>query len=900
MGQRQILCIEPDASTVAEIRSALSPYGYEIESIPNGDQAIDWARTNPPALIILSVEPRKVGYAVCNKIKRSPSLRDIPLLLISAEETEATFEQHKKLKSRADEYLLKPFPPSALVASVAPFLGLGAGDEGAPPSDEIQEADSGDIVLADDDISSQDPDQEDERQVDTDRPVAVANRKAADTLALLDDALESHLPSPTPTATESPFDAEQFDRETQAAFAALEAGAGEGTPGPAATPPISRQEQDLGGMWSDDIAARLGWNEPGANPTPPPDRGVPDLASFLGASGSSGGRGGAEVAYDDSPPATAPHHVSHDDFDSAPGTSPSMPSLFEELLGSGSASGTGMAPGLTPQSSSVPLPAFLGGNGDVPPSPEDVEYPLGSGADEGRVAELQAALAARDGEIARLQQQKAQADEDRGRREAELTGRIRVLEGERTTLRQDVDDLRERLTQTAQQGSFSKEREFLGLREIINKKEKDILDLRDALDAKEREILDRKDKIREHERARRDLEERTLGFEKSLMVANEKVAELFQDKEKSVERERNLKARLDDAHEEIRKAQEEIEGLRRRLMQSEERARAEVERVRVELEAKLAEAEDAHRIALGKAADERASSEAAILAAHQAEAVRLEAAHKAEVEALQRRLNDDAAAASERLATETARLRREHDKAIASLKEEQALQLASERQSYEASTEQKERAHRDELVGMRRRHEEELAKAEERRQRDIAEHEERRLGELEQAETRRRAELQTRDEEHHARVTELERRHLMEKAEMAERHRVEQDQALGRAARAEGELAARVQEVEQAHRRAAGLEADLNAARAELGDREVKLGQARDRIGELDAKVTDYEEQIVRAYQRLRNEEKTSEKVRRALTVAFALMDERAATGNAGASLPAAPAKPADEDANAR
>ena len=69
---------------------------------------MEWGRSNKPAVIVLSVEPRKVGYAICNKLRRSPSLREVPLLLISVEETLATFEQHKKLKSRADEYLLKP------------------------------------------------------------------------------------------------------------------------------------------------------------------------------------------------------------------------------------------------------------------------------------------------------------------------------------------------------------------------------------------------------------------------------------------------------------------------------------------------------------------------------------------------------------------------------------------------------------------------------------------------------------------------------------------------------------------------------------------------------------------------------------------------------------------------
>ena len=75
-------------------------------------------------LIIVSVEPRKVGYAVCNKLKRSTELAHIPLILTSAEETPQTFEQHKKLKSRADDYLLKPFRDDEFVRKVAALIDL--------------------------------------------------------------------------------------------------------------------------------------------------------------------------------------------------------------------------------------------------------------------------------------------------------------------------------------------------------------------------------------------------------------------------------------------------------------------------------------------------------------------------------------------------------------------------------------------------------------------------------------------------------------------------------------------------------------------------------------------------------------------------------------------------------
>src|SRR4029453_1600217 len=161
-------------------------------------------------------------------------------------------------------------------------------------------------------------------------------------------------------------------------------------------------------------------------------------------------------------------------------------------------------------------------------------------------------------------------------RNAELEVGIHSLGAGRRTHRRELEEARERFTQS---NTFSKEREFLGLREIINKKEKDILDLRDAMDAKEREILDYRDKVRELDRGRRDLEEKTLGFEKSLVAANEKVAELALDREKSVDgetrvkREKVLRSRLDGAHEEIRKSHEEADVLKKRIAQDEAKNR---------------------------------------------------------------------------------------------------------------------------------------------------------------------------------------------------------------------------------------------------------------------------------------------------------------------------------------
>jgi CheY-like chemotaxis protein len=821
MAERILLCIEPDSATVDQIRHELQPYGFSIESIPNGDDAIEWGRSHKPALIVLSVEPRKVGYAICNKLKRSPSLREVPLVLISSEETLATFEQHKKLKSRADEYLLKPLDMADLTAKLDKLVGLGAKQK----TDEmdVQELDmDADIVIADDEdiaiiASSDDGDSVEDR--------ALAGVGGAAPAPVADeDTHGERVAAAAEAEPASPFEGEKFDPETQAAFAALEAGSPEGPTG-------GSDMVDLRNLWNDDdLPSAIGWE---------------DQATVTTA-----------VGKDKALPVDAlrPEAQGEDDVDATVISDPDAYRTGETL-------GPDLGSARMGSDAYATVDAMGVEDIDVP-QPEDVGVEVTSvgGATVGEA--LGIPVARDDGRSREIEA-----------RNAELEARIQSLEGERQTLRRELEEARERFTQSA---TFSKEREFLGLREIINKKEKDILDLRDAMDAKEREILDYRDKVRELDRGRRDLEEKTLGFEKSLVAANEKVAELALDREKSVEREKGLKMRLDDAHEQLRKSHEEVDGLKKRLAQDEARARTDLDRLRAEMESQVVELEEHQRAEVAKLGEERALADASKDSAHQAELARIDAAHKAETETLQRRLLDEQATSGERLASEVNKLKREHEKAIASLRDEHSAQIASERQAYEALTEQKERDHRNEILGLGRRNEEELAAREERRQRDVSEQEARRVSELEAAEGRRRSELQARDEEHHSRVTEIERRHLTEKTELAEKHRTDYDAALARAARAEGELAARAQELDQSYRRLAGLEADLDAARAELGDRDVRLAQNRDRLGALEAKVAEYEDQLVRAFQRIRGDEKTTEKTKRALAVALALLDERA------------------------
>jgi DNA-binding response OmpR family regulator len=751
MSSRTLLCVEPDDEAVEEIRSALEPFGFQVSNIPNGEAAIEWARQHGPQLIIVSVEPRKVGYAVCNKLKRSQELQAIPLILTSAEETPQTFEQHKKLKSRADEYLLKPFSPDELVDKVGTLIHLQppAGDRNGAGADDL------DSLLG--------PEVSEELSVgDSD---------------IMDDRARNGEAGAHRNPTHDPM----FDQEADAAFAAIQQS------GEATTAPIRTGTSGDNSDWTDEKTRTTYITE----------------GEFVPPGGAHGGTDAGTDA----------------------GTGPRYP-VFQA-------------------------------DDDVPPTPDEVSV----------TAAL--ALVPPDGRL------------------AELTGRVQALEAERGTLLEQIEELKLRL----QSQPLSKEKEFLSLRETINRKEKDVLDLRDALDAKDRQILDQKDKVRELDRSRRDLDERMLDLEKSLMNAQERMSALAHDKEKSLEREKGLKARLDNALTEIQKAHDEADGFKRRLSQSEERSRVELEKVRAELNTQLVELQEQHRGEVARLSDARVQAEADLNTEFEAETSRLKLAHAAELEGAQKRFSEEQKAHEDRFEGESARLRREHDKALASIKEELTQQLAAERQAHQEALEVKEQNHKVEIQALRRRLEDELAAAEERRMRELGEAESKRVAELDAAEQRRRAELQAREEDHHGKLAELDRRLFNEKTELSERHRQELDQAHARSARAEGELAARIEELAEAQRRLSGLETDRDSLRGDLRDREVKLAQLRDRSAELEAKATEYEDQILRAYQKLRADEKVVDRAKRALAVALQLLDERTGTAPGAASGAAPPAQ---------
>lgn len=125
-----VLIIDSDAEVAGALSEALGARGVATKVLADGAEGLKAAKDDSPDAIVLCVELSRVsGYSICNKLKKNPELAKIPLILTSDKATEETFEQHKKLKTRAEQYLKKPFEMDQMLGLLVQYIELGGDGE---------------------------------------------------------------------------------------------------------------------------------------------------------------------------------------------------------------------------------------------------------------------------------------------------------------------------------------------------------------------------------------------------------------------------------------------------------------------------------------------------------------------------------------------------------------------------------------------------------------------------------------------------------------------------------------------------------------------------------------------------------------------------------------------------
>lgn len=115
---QKILIIEDDMDIAELERDYLEANGFAVEIVGNGTLGEKRSLEADVDLILLDIMlPGMDGFQVCRKVREA---RNIPILLVSARQEDV--DKIRDLGLGADDYIVKPFSPSELVARVKAHL----------------------------------------------------------------------------------------------------------------------------------------------------------------------------------------------------------------------------------------------------------------------------------------------------------------------------------------------------------------------------------------------------------------------------------------------------------------------------------------------------------------------------------------------------------------------------------------------------------------------------------------------------------------------------------------------------------------------------------------------------------------------------------------------------------
>ncbi len=124
MEQRPILVVEDDDALRETLAYNLGADGYETLLAEDGVVALDLARRQPVALVILDVMlPRLDGLDVLRQLRARPETAGIPVLMLTARAEESDIVVGLELG--ADDYVTKPFSWNEVRARVRALLRRG-------------------------------------------------------------------------------------------------------------------------------------------------------------------------------------------------------------------------------------------------------------------------------------------------------------------------------------------------------------------------------------------------------------------------------------------------------------------------------------------------------------------------------------------------------------------------------------------------------------------------------------------------------------------------------------------------------------------------------------------------------------------------------------------------------
>ena len=123
--ERRLLVADDDRDIRELVAFKLEHAGFTVETVDDGVRALERARADHPALVVLDVMmPGLSGLDVARQLRADPDTAGIPVILLTARAQELDVESGFAVG--VDDYVIKPFSPRELLSRVNAVLARSA------------------------------------------------------------------------------------------------------------------------------------------------------------------------------------------------------------------------------------------------------------------------------------------------------------------------------------------------------------------------------------------------------------------------------------------------------------------------------------------------------------------------------------------------------------------------------------------------------------------------------------------------------------------------------------------------------------------------------------------------------------------------------------------------------
>lgn len=119
--ETKVLIVEDEAAIVTMLRYNLEKEGFKVYYTGDGDEAVGLVKAHHPDVIVLDwMLPGMSGIDICAELRRQEETKTVPIIMLSARGEEN--DRIRGLDAGADDYMVKPFSPSELIARIRAVL----------------------------------------------------------------------------------------------------------------------------------------------------------------------------------------------------------------------------------------------------------------------------------------------------------------------------------------------------------------------------------------------------------------------------------------------------------------------------------------------------------------------------------------------------------------------------------------------------------------------------------------------------------------------------------------------------------------------------------------------------------------------------------------------------------